>query len=266
MSDLTSVNMFPTITIGPLQLSSYGVIYSVAIVVFGMLVFHRLVKAGYPVPVITRGIVVAILGGIAGAVLWHGLAYLIQAFFLDGELSWRWGAGFMGVVLGGSVTVLVYARRHGYAAGPVLDLAAWPLALGQAIGRLGCFAAGCCYGKAADSWPGMYLRDVGGRWIMRYPTQLISSAADLCIFLVLLTFERWRKRRPDKPEGWPFGGFVFLLYVELYSLKRFSIEFIRGDSLPLLGPFTVNHIICLLVFIVCVVIMLRKLHSRSSDM
>ena len=68
----------------------------------------------------------------------------------------------MGVLLGGSVTALVHARRHGYAAGPVLDLAAWPLALGQAIGRLGCFAAGCCYGKATDSWLGMYLKDAGG--------------------------------------------------------------------------------------------------------
>jgi phosphatidylglycerol:prolipoprotein diacylglycerol transferase len=145
--------------------------------------------------------------------------------------------------------------------------------LAQAIGRLGCLAAGCCYGKHTASWLGMCLPDANGVWMLRYPTQLMSSAANLLIFVGLLTFERYGTRRSaltatslvERPgrrgEGWPFDGFLFLLYLSLFCFKRFSIEFLRGDAVSVSGPFTPTHIACLIVFIVSTALMLRGLRS-----
>ncbi len=257
--------MFPTIEIGPLHLSTYWVIYGLAIVVGGMLAFHRLVKGGIPVPHATRGVLLTIWAGLAGALLGRGLVSLLQTFILTGTLTWSGGSAFAGALVGASSALLLYCRRHRLPLGRFLDLWGLPLPLGQAIGRLGCLAAGCCYGKPTDSWLGMYLPDVHGVWMMRYPTRLMSSAANLLIFLFLLGFERYRIRRLGKPEGWPFHGFLFLLYVDLYCLKRFTIEFLRGYSEPVMGLFTLAHIVCFVVFLVSTALMLWGLRSMAPQ-
>ena len=108
---------------------------------------------------------------------------------------------------------------YGVAVGP-------GIALGQSIGRLGCFAAGCCYGKPTHSFLGVtftnpYSNQTVGvpLWIPLHPTQLYEAAANLVIFAIL-----WLKLKRKK-----FDGQVFILYLTLYSVVRFTIEFFRGD-------------------------------------
>ena len=121
-----------------------------------------------------------------------------------------------------------YARRHALAGWPTADVLAPGVVIGQAIGRLGCFAAGCCYGRPAE-------RALGGdlhrrlrepprghaRWTSPlHPTQLYESLACFLIFFVLLWLAP-RKR---------FHGQVVLAYVALYAVARFVLEFFRGDA------------------------------------
>jgi len=252
--------MFPTIEIGPLHLSTYAVIYGLAIIVGGMVGFHRLIQGGSPAHHATWGTLLTVWGALAGVFM---------------------GRHFIGALIGGGIVLLLYCWRYGFPLGRVSDFGCLSFPLALAIGRLGCFAAGCCYGRPTDSWLGMYLPDVHGVWMVRYPTQLMSSAANFLMFVGLLAFERYGTRRQGNlksdvpstssgqalslPKGWPFDGFLFLLYVDLYCLKRFSIEFLRGDAMPVIGSFTLTQIACLVVFLLSTALMLRGLRSTAPS-
>jgi len=257
--------LFPTIEIGFFHLSIYDIAYSLAITVGCTFAFYSLLRRNLPVRLATHLVLLVLWVGIAGAFLGRDIVFLLLNFVLTGTLAWPGnGSAFMGALAGAIGAMLFYCRRHALQLGQVLDTAGLSFPLGQAIGRLGCFAAGCCYGKATESWLGMYLRDIHGIWMVRYPTQLLSSVANLLIFLLLLGFERCRSPLLGKPDGWPFHGFIFLLYVDLYTLKRFSIEFLRGDSVPLIGPFSLAHLVCSLGFSVSTALMLWNLRSAAQ--
>jgi len=122
---------------------------------------------------------------------------------------------------------LLYVRRHRLPLGKVADLVAPPLALGQAIGRLGCFAAGCCYGKACDlPWAVTFTDPRAGRLtgvtldVPLHPTQIYHALADLAILAITTTLMRRRR----------FEGQVFWVYVLSYAVLRFVVEFFRGDT------------------------------------
>ena len=229
--------MLPTFNLGPWQVSTYGAVYALGLLVAGMYTFRRLLTGlNHPPEVIMRGLLLTILGGFVGQYLVRGVV-VVQRFLEDGELAWVGGSSFIGMLLVGAMVGALYCRWHQIPLGRAFDRAAPAIALGQSIGRWGCLAAGCCYGKATDSWPGIYLRNIHGEWAMRYPTQIIASAANLLIFGLLLIIEKSISGR-----RWNFDGMLFLLYVSLYSLKRFLLEFLRGDVLPVWGPVTWVHI------------------------
>jgi phosphatidylglycerol:prolipoprotein diacylglycerol transferase len=143
--------------------------------------------------------------------------------------------------------------------GKVFDRGVLPFPLGMAIGRLGCFAVGCCYGIATTSWLGMYLRDVTGAWYTRYPTQLMAAACDLFIYMILLYIERWNhlQIREGKSSRLPDGA-LLLLFVALYCTKRLFIQFLRYDYDPLLGPLDTTQLVCLVGLLISAVILSRK--------
>ena len=257
--------MFPTISIGSLQLSTYSTVYGLAIFVGCTLGYQRLVVNGVAARHATVGLLLGIWGGIGGAYLGRGVSALLESVVSAGVFSWQGGSTFMGALMGASVVSLVYSRRNGIPLRRTSDLWVLPLPLGQAIGRLGCLGQGCCYGKATDSWLGVYLRDVRGVWMIRCPTQAISSVANLLIFLILLGFEHYRTSLLGKPQGWPFHGFIFLLYIDLYTLKRFGVEFLRGDARPLVGPFTLVHLACLAGFVVATALIWRGSRRAAAE-
>ena len=136
-----------------------------------------------------------------------------------------------GVFYGGlllSVAVAFwYMRRHRMPLWATCDAFAPGIAVGQAVGRLGCLLAGCCYGHPTDMPWGITFTDplaaanVGTPLdVSLHPTQLYESIASLVILGVLLALEsRWR----------PFAGRTFWTYLLLYPAVRFVIEFFRGD-------------------------------------
>ena len=135
-----------------------------------------------------------------------------------------------GVFYGGFIAAVLFAwwyiRVHGLPIWKVYDAYAPGIALGLGIGRLGCFAAGCDYGKPTASFLGVIFTNpianqISGTplGIRIHPTQLYETLAGVLIFAVLM----WLYRRKS------FDGQVFSSYLGLYAVTRFGLEFLRGD-------------------------------------
>jgi phosphatidylglycerol:prolipoprotein diacylglycerol transferase len=154
--------------------------------------------------------------------------------FTDWEHYWhdpwsllRSGGVFYGGLLAAIAACLWFFHKHRLATWPMADLIAPSLALGHAVGRLGCLSAGCCHGKPTTVAWGITFTDEYAREITRvplgvplHPTQLYEVGAELAIFAALLLLAR--KKR--------FDGQIFWTYVTLYAVARFVIEFFRGDE------------------------------------
>src|SRR6185312_15437238 len=148
---------------------------------------------------------------------------------------WEGGLVFYGGVAAAGGAAFVFARRQGWSFGDVGDLAAPALAIGHAFGRLGCFAAGCCFGKETTSRLGMsFPRDSVAFEMLRrsgaiplgagetpplHPTQLYEAAGEAVIFAALMALAPRLRRRP---------GALVTTYLALYAALRFLIEMFRG--------------------------------------
>lgn len=175
-------------------------------------------------------VISTIIGGILGSKLLLVIVDLGNYIRHPYELIYllRAGGVFYGGLIGGILTAAFLMRKYKFQFHEVGDILAPHVALGHAIGRLGCFAAGCCYGKHCDvstisvTFENAFAHSVVGVPLHDplYPTQLFSAASLLLIFLAT-RFLVFRNRQ--------WKGQVFWSYVGLYSLTRFSIEFFRGD-------------------------------------
>lgn len=149
---------------------------------------------------------------------------------------WQGGLVFYGGVAGAALVGWRFARRAGWSFASFGDLFAPALALGHAFGRLGCFAAGCCFGKLGGGRLGvMFPRgsvafdELSGHGLIPsgwettpalHPTQLYESFGELAIFTALLVMRPRLRQRP---------GALLVAYLGLYALLRFVVEMFRGD-------------------------------------
>jgi phosphatidylglycerol:prolipoprotein diacylglycerol transferase len=219
--------MFPKlISIGKFFIPTYGTLVALGFLL-ALLITVRLAKrAKLPPEPITNLAIYCALAGLAGAKLFMILFDLKK--YLSGELS-LWSLDTLqaaGVYQGGFLLALVTAvlyMRHNHL--PVLetsDIFAPGIALGQAIGRLGCFAAGCCWGTECHlPWAVTFSNTEAQTGVPLglplHPTQIYESLADALVFLLLY-------RMIAKPH---VAGAVLGWYLTLYSAARFGIEFFR---------------------------------------
>jgi len=135
---------------------------------------------------------------------------------------WDGGLAFQGGLVLGIITAVCYMWRHSLPVWKTLDVLALAMPLGQGIGRIGCFMAGCCYGRPTDLPWGVTFTDpqsLGPVGVKIHPTQLYESLLVLGVLAVLLHL-RSRKR---------FEGQLLGTYFLLAGLVRFAVEFFRGD-------------------------------------
>ncbi len=229
-------------------IGTYGVLVGIGVLLGVILAVRHARKTHFKQDVIMDLIFFCLLGGIVGARLLYIIVYFPA--FLESPfkiLFARQGFVFLGAI-GGAVAVgMIYIRRHQLPFWQVADVVAPSIPLAHFVGRLGCFSAGCCYGKPVSSglrflgvrFPAVFdkageyvgsgsfvdhwsagLLDPGATHSLPiYPTQLFESGANLLIFVTLMLVAR-RKH---------FDGQLLLLYLLLYSGVRFLIEFFRGD-------------------------------------
>jgi len=149
---------------------------------------------------------------------------------------WQGGLVFLGGVAGAAWVAYRFAKREGWSFAVVGDLFAPALALGHAFGRVGCYAAGCCFGKASDvAWAVAFprgsvafdeLTTVGaiipgaGVTPPLHPTQLYEAAGELVIGIALVALRRRVAHRP---------GALLIGYLAAYAVLRFVVELFRGD-------------------------------------
>jgi phosphatidylglycerol:prolipoprotein diacylglycerol transferase len=164
-----------------------------------------------------------------------------------------------GIFYGGFILALVFAALYMRAQDlPLLatsDVFAPGVALGHGIGRLGCFAAGCCWGKPTHlPWAVTFrnpdLTTGVPLGIPLHPTQLYEALAEALICVLLV----WRLKKPHR------DGAVIGLYMALYGLVRFGVEFLRmhDSSNPLGGPFTLEQWISLILTVAGTGLVFRK--------
>jgi len=213
---------------GGIRIYTYGVLVATAFVL-GILWTTREAKlAGVKPDFVLDLAFYIILAALAGSRIlyiitdWH--RYVERP--LDVLKIWEGGLVFYGGFIGALVVSFYFIRKHGYPFLKIADLFVPGVALGHSIGRLGCFAAGCCYGREAPaSWlavvfpSGPYSLAPGG--VPLFPSQLFESAAEFLIFLILIACRRKKS----------FEGQVFLIYLVLYSISRSILEIFRGDSI-----------------------------------
>ncbi len=140
-----------------------------------------------------------------------------RAFFI-----WDGGLTLYGGVLLAIVTVWWQARRRGIPFLVIADIFAPGVVLGIGITRIGCFLAGCCFGRECSTGLGVHFPPGSPAWLQYgpaavFPSQLFSSAGGFAIFGLLLLLERWRS-----PRGATFGRFLVL-----YGVARFLVDFTR---------------------------------------
>jgi phosphatidylglycerol:prolipoprotein diacylglycerol transferase len=222
--------MYPELfRIGNFPINTYGVLLALGLVLALFTAARLAVRDGLPKERIYDLGLWTILGGLLGSkFLMLFTEEHVQVFSLD---FLRSGGVYFGGFLGGFITLVVLIRLYGLPFWKVGDAFAPGVALGQALGRQGCFSAGCCWGKPTDLPWGVHFTQAGhtntgvpiygpdGSDLYLHPTQLYESFTMLAVFLLLVYLHR-RKR---------FDGQILLAYGIIYSVFRFLIEFVRDD-------------------------------------
>src|SRR6266404_4114185 len=175
----------------------------------------------------------------------------------------RSGGVFYGGLILAVVVALVYIRRIGLPLWTTCDVFAPGIALGHVIGRFGCLFAGCCYGKEAHvPWAITFTdpfaaSNVGTPLgVPLHPTQLYEAGAELLILIVLLVTER---------KGRPFPGRTFWLYMLLYAISRFIIEFYRGDPRGSVGVFSTSQFISIILAPLAIMMLVRLARATTPE-
>ena len=175
----------------------------------------------------------------------------------------RSGGVFYGGLILAVGVALWYIRRIGLPLWTTCDVFAPGIALGHVVGRFGCLFAGCCYGKPTTLPWGITFTDpfaaanVGTPLNQPlHPTQLYEAGAELLILGVLLASER---------KDRPFPGRTFWLYMLLYAISRFIIEFFRGDERGMVGIFSTSQFISVLLAPLAVVMLVYLSRRRSPE-
>lgn len=144
----------------------------------------------------------------------------------DGISAWLLSSGFVvyGGILTGVLCGYIYLKRHNQDFLYYADFLIPLIPLIQFFGRLGCSFAGCCYGKKTDaSFAITYVYSkIAPLNTPLFPTQFVSAILNLILFIFLLIYEKYKKR---------YKGQLLYIYLILYSIGRFFIEFFRGDTI-----------------------------------
>jgi phosphatidylglycerol---prolipoprotein diacylglyceryl transferase len=244
-------------SIGSFSIYSYGVMLALAFIIGIFLAMKEAKKNGEDPERILDLSLYIILGTLIGGRLGYillDLDYYLKIpvrmlYFRQGGLSF-FGAFFMAYIL-----CWWYIKISKISFWKYADIIAPSIAIGLAIGRIGCFLNGCCYGLVSEKYglkfsalnmPPAYLQQLKDGLIVSgssstlpiIPTQLYSSLYNLIIFFILLWVKKHKK----------YNGSVFLSFLILYSISRFIIEFFRfSENNKIFNYFTIAQIICLVV-------------------
>jgi len=208
---------------GSVVIRSWGVMVVIGIITAVFLSMQEAGKRGVDPENIIDLAIILVVSGVIGArvvyVLTNFNEYrnnISMAFSIrTGGLAWP------GAFLFALIATIIFVRWRRISFWLIVDILSPYIALGYSIGRIGCFLNGCCFGKVTEkAWWSVYMLGA-----YRYPTQLYASLASFLIFLFLVTRTSW----------YELPGKRFLVYIILYAIYRFTVEFYRYNSTYILG-------------------------------
>ncbi len=246
--------MYPVLLrIGNFPIYTYGFLMVLALAAGVTLFLYQGRKSGLEEKILLGFSFWVILSGVTGARAFYVLGNLYWFFRHPEKILFVWQGGLTlhGGLLFAVISALCYTHRHHLSFWRIANIAAPSIALGIAIGRMGCFFNGCCYGKPWKLGLIFPVTSPAGRafpYQPIIPTQLISSVDLLAIFFVLILL-----RRRDRLEGQLFP--FFLLF---YSVHRFGIEFLRGDHLSIFLHFTTAQFASIFLAILALIMLWGK--------
>ncbi len=248
--------------IGDIVISTYGVLVAIGMIVTFYVALYFGKKEGLEERQVENLFFFTIIGGLIGA----RIAYIIEhpdqfKKAIDYIAIWKGGIDWFGAFIGGALILIFLIKKYQLNILKIGDVAGISIVIGHGIGRLGCTAAGCCYGKPVPEhslWehfsitfpqgsaapPGMHL----------YPTQPLEAIGNFLIFIFL--FFVYKKKS--------FDGQILSLYLVLYGFERFLLEFLRGVTppLPVIG-ITWNQVISLGMVLAGVLVYIYGMKKRS---
>lgn len=261
--------------LGPLYIRFYGIILMIGAVAAAFLAEREARRRGQDSELVWDGLIWVLIGGILGARIWHiftpppsmveaGITpYFYLTHPLDALAIWRGGLGIPGAIIGGLIAIYLFCRRRKLDFPMWLDIAAPALALGQAIGRWGNFVNQELYGAPTDLPWKIFIAPqnrLPGFMDQAYyhPLFLYESLWNLGIVIVLL----WLGRRK---ADWLKNGDIFLIYLILYPVGRFLLEFIRLDAAQVAG-INFNQTVMAVVAIVSAVALFLRHRSKEPQL
>lgn len=256
--------MFPELfTIFGFTIYTYGLMLALAYLTAIILAMWGAKRAGLDTKIMLDTAIIILISAIVGAKLFYIIGHLPEMLAQPSRLidMFRAGGVFQGGLIVAAIAAIWFLARKKQPIWEYADVVAPAIALGQAIGRFGCFSAGCCYGKqcsieevpwavkfgekAVAAPPGVYL----------HPTQLYEMLLMLVVFALLMLLTKYKK----------FSGQVFWAYVVLHSIVRGGIvEWFRGDHGPVFLGLTGQQLISVFTLIAGIAFYLY-LRSRSKE-
>ncbi len=200
----------------------------------------------------------ALVGGLLGARLFYVIQYWGTGVrsFADIFKIWEGGIVLYGGILGGTLAFFWYWSRYKFPLKPMMDVMGPSLAIGVAIGRVGCFLNGCCWGDPCNLPWAVRFPAESAPWraelnrglisasdltsLPLHPTQLYSTIDGLVLCLLLTAYYPLRRR----------DGQVFGLLMLTYPITRFLIEYLRNDEPAFFLGMTISQLISILIFVV----------------
>ncbi|MBS1797800.1 MAG: prolipoprotein diacylglyceryl transferase [Acidobacteria bacterium] len=262
--------MYPELfRIGSFPINTYGVLLALGMMLALFVAAKLAARDGLPRERIYDLGLWTLIGGLVGSkILMLFTEENVDVFSLD---FLRSGGVYYGGFIGGFLALVVLMKFYKLPFWKVADAFAPGVAIGQALGRQGCFAAGCCWGKPtalpwgvhftehAHEFTGVPVYGPDGGSLYLHPTQLYESIAMFVVFGILVYLHK--KKR--------FDGQVLIAYAIIYGIIRFLIEFVRDDprgnilGLSSLLGISTSQIISLLVAAAAVVFMIVRLRKKD---
>ena len=248
--------------IGPFTIRWYGVMIAIACFIGVWVAGKEAERKGIGKEKIQDFFLYVILAAVIGARFYY-ILFSDLAEYLDKPLSifaiWEGGLAIHGAILGGLVVSILYTKRHKISFWLFADTLTPSLILGQAIGRIGCFLNGDAHGYPTNlPWGLVYSPNSPAGQMFPgqplHPTQLYEMILNFVIFGIL-----WKMRKHLKVDG-----YLFLLYVILYSAIRIFVEYFRVDKLTYLGNISAAQsigIIGIILGFILIPVLKRQLKS-----
>ena len=242
--------------IGNFTIHGYGLMIAIGILTALFMSEYRAKKKGLNADILYVFMLIGVGCGLIGAKV---LFCLVEfKTFLKDPLHVLTGSGFVvyGGIIFGIISIIIACRVYKLNFLDYFDLLTPALAVGQGFGRIGCFLAGCCYGRETETFLGVVFThsDYAPNNVKLLPTQLFSSAGAFLISFILI---QYAKKEPAK-------GKVGALYLILYSLGRFLIEFFRNDYRGEIGKLSTSQFISLFILVMGIYLFAKFGRKKSK--